>query len=273
LRKKFDAVKVKMQVEDIQSKALGEKAAGLRSDFVTLLSPLDASAPPRGQAADAYFTELIEGDKDAEIGYFCRGCLRLQQGELSTAIADLDSTINYNAKDSIYRTVRAAAYFRSGRDADGRKDLAEALKLDKKNAWVPYVTALSYFKNGAYTAIEAQLRESTKLNPKFVEALALMALIKSTAVDDNFRNADYALKTAQTAVSAARTPTCTAHLALAVAYAETDDFVQALRYADAALATAAPGPQADWCRACRKAVEEKKAVRIDWKTIDVWTKL
>jgi tetratricopeptide (TPR) repeat protein len=273
IRKQYDALQARIKGEDIVVAGLNAEALKLRTAFIKHLAPLDGSAQPQGESAIAYVTGLIEGGSDAEIGHFVRGSLRLQEGDLSAAIADLDAAVNFNPRDSMYRTVRAKAYFRLGREADAKKELAEALKANGKNAWVPYLTALSYCKNGAFTAIEAQLREAMKIDPDFVEAKTLMALVKSTADDDKVRNGDYALKMAQAADAASESPTCVTRLANAAALAETGKFDEAAQAAQAALASAAGGPQAEWCRECLKTIEAKQPVRIDWKSFDVWTRL
>jgi Flp pilus assembly protein TadD len=243
----------------------------LRKEFLTHLDPFGSPSKEKGEEGVKYFSDKIPTERDSSFALFGRGCSYLSQGEAKLALADLDAAVKGAPQESIFLTVRGVAHARAGDAAPARKDLAEAIRLDDKNYWCRFQYCLVLCRTGGFSLIEQQLKECMKLDPASPNAFTMMGMLKATG-DDKIRNADYALRMAQSAYDLSATKTWDAAMALAAAYAEKGDFVLAVEYAEKSVA-AAGERQAKWCGDCLKTFQEKKPLRIDWKTFDFWALL
>jgi len=262
----FDAVKKQIDDYNAQLATVYKEADTLRKDFLTHLDPFGAPSKERGAEGVKYFSDKIPIERDSSFAYLGRASSYLLQGENRLAIADLDAAVKTATEKSIFLTVRGVAHARLGDLPLARKDLNEAIRYDDKNYWCRFQYCLILCRTEAFTLIEQQLRECMKLDPASPNAFTMMALLKATA-DDKFRNADYALRIAQSAYELSATKAWDVSMAMAAAYAEKGDFDKAVEFAEKAVAVATER-QAAWCKDGLKTFQEKKPLRVDWKTFD-----
>jgi tetratricopeptide (TPR) repeat protein len=267
IKTEFDAVKKRIDDYNAQLVTVAKEADTLRKDFLTHLDPFGPPSKERGAEGVRFFSEKIPVERDNSFAYLGRASAYLLQGENKLAIADLDAAVKSATSDkAIFLTVRGVAHARAGDLVQGRKDLSDAVRQDDKNAWCRIQYCMVLCRTEAYTIIEQQLRDCMKFAPTNPDAFTMMALMKSTG-DDKFRNADYALRTAQAGYDISPTKSWDGSMALAAAHAEKGDFDKAVEFAQKAVA-AAGERQTAWCAECLKTFQDKKPLRIDWKTFD-----
>lgn len=272
LRMRFNEINAEIALKNVRLAAIAVDAKILRDEFLKLLDPFGSSSAAHADAAVEFFTGKIQAEADPAFAIFARGCAHLTSNKTDLALNDLDQAVKKSPNESTFLAVRGVAQARLNKDAEARKDLQDAVRLDDKNCWSRVHYALVLFRTGAFSVAEQQLRDCMKIAPTDPEAFVLLAMLKATG-DAKLRNGAYAVKTAQAAYDASSAKDWKCFLALAMAHAEVGDFTKAFPFAAKASAAATSVSQIEWCRECLATIQMKKPIRIDWKTFDLRAKL
>jgi tetratricopeptide (TPR) repeat protein len=271
-KEEFAALQPQMGPAKEKTEQVKRDADRLRAEFMSHLRPFGAASKEYGDAGVGYFTSQIQRDKNhlpsLSFALFGRACAHLRRGDGGAALLDFDEALRTAPKEPLYLTFRGVSRVRSGDLDGGRKDLAEAVRVDDQDYYLRYHYALVLCRTGAWSVMEQQLKDAIKLAPEMPESFALMALLKATG-DDKIRIGEYALRTAQTAYDLAGPQSWSATLALAAAHAEKGNFDLAVRYAQESISAADEG-QAAFCGNALKTFQARQPLRLDWKSLDYW---
>lgn len=256
--------------EQRQLQTLTDAGNRLRRRFVEAVDPYGTSFLPDNPEFAAFFTELIDADDDAQVGYAGRACSEIRAGKLDEASATLDKLIVLAPKDAYYLALRGTVRHRQGRLAESTKDFADALKFEKDFAPAHHCYALALLRNGAYAPFETAMKAAGKADPDDADGLLLLAFVKATSADDKVRNVEYAERLFAALPPAAPADRRRALVAAAIA-AERGDHAKASgslaplpRYFSHAALTA---QFEDW----RRTILRRQPLRVDFKTFDAWT--
>jgi tetratricopeptide (TPR) repeat protein len=192
----------------------------------------------------------IHADASAQFGYLARGYLNSYWGKHSLAIADLSRAIRIAPNDSTAYLHRGVSYVATGNIEQAFADFSEAIRReprDAKKADAYFNRAQLYLGKQDYkralSDLQVALRRSNNQGPKYQsDSLNGIAWIKATCPDAVFRDGNKAVELSKKAceLSNWRSPECID--TLAAAYAECEDFDQAVKYGTQAAKISDPDP-------------------------------
>jgi cellulose synthase operon protein C len=129
-------------------------------------------------AAEPIIAEVLQKDRRNTSGLRLRAAIRIEQGQLDSAISDLREALNDQPKSVDLLILMATAYERSGKNELAERQFADALKASALNPGVAlrYVAFLQ--RRGDLAHAENVLGDVTARNPTNTQALAALGQIR-----------------------------------------------------------------------------------------------
>jgi tetratricopeptide (TPR) repeat protein len=129
-------------------------------------------------AAEPIIAEVLQKDRRNTSGLRLRAAIRIEQGQLDSAISDLREALNDQPKSVDLLILMAAAYERSGKNELAERQYADALKASGLNPGVAlrYVAFLQ--RRGDLTHAEDVLGDVIARTPTNIQALAALGQIR-----------------------------------------------------------------------------------------------
>jgi tetratricopeptide (TPR) repeat protein len=243
--------------------ATGAQIAMHRQDFATGIAKATAALEMRPDDKNAavlyalrghgYFStneyrraiadcdEALRRDPNVMGAYGNRGAAYVELGEHRKGIEDLTIALQRDPKfpsDLYYR--RALAYSRVRAPERARADWLQITKLPARDGLERATRACAYHSLRNYKAAAADYAAAKRASGSVPWILNAAAWFEATCPDAAFRNGKAAVRDAIRLCEITKWQKPGYIDTLAVAYAETGDFVQAVHYAQQALKTATP---------------------------------
>jgi tetratricopeptide (TPR) repeat protein len=129
-------------------------------------------------AAEPLIADVLQKDRRNTNGLRLRAAIRIEQGQLDSAISDLREALNDQPKSVDLLILMATAYERSGKNELAERQYADALKASGLNPSVAlrYVAFLQ--RRGDLTHAEDVLGDVSARNPTNIQALAALGQIR-----------------------------------------------------------------------------------------------
>jgi tetratricopeptide (TPR) repeat protein len=181
-------------------------------------------------SAITYYTKVIGLRTNSSTVYDNRGIAYARKGDYARALADFGEAIR------ISPGYERAYYNRGKCFADTKEfdkamaDFSNALKLEPDSASALCSHGLIYIEIGEWQKADVDLEAAIQNDASDVEANNGLAWLLATCPNTSIRNGRRAVKYANKACELSRWQTWYCVGTLAAAYAETDDFEQALKY-------------------------------------------
>ena len=190
------------------------------------------------ERAMADFDHAIRRNPGVKYGRYNRGRLHSLSGRFDKAIPDLTEAIRQGgdgAADAY--AMRADAYHELGNLAGAAADWDRAIRLAARNAYGYRTRGVAFFAKGDYPAAASNYANAKRMAPNDDIILNNVAWFKATCPDGSFRNGAAAIQESRKACEIAKWKDADHLDTLAVAYAETGEFDNAIRYETQALNT------------------------------------
>lgn len=255
-----------------QEQQLYREADSLRAELVRHLNPFAPVSDSVAKVAFEYFGRPVPDDNSVVKAWseFGLACIHLRKRNEDEAEKHFQAAMALDPSEGTFRAVRGYRLLQVGEDDAALAELVAALKDSPENWTVNYLRALYHCRKGSHSTAEMFLRKCRDFDKKNYRGPALLALLKSASSDDKVRNANFAKQFADEAFSIAKTHTT--HLAMAAAFAESGDAVNASAHARSALKLRAD-PDNDFCRRCVETLAGDRVLRVDWTTFEPWIEL
>jgi Tfp pilus assembly protein PilF len=214
--------------------------AGVTDVWASQLAPKDAKAfidrgnewSHKGEWDEAIrdYDEAIRIDPKNAVAYFHRGTAWHQLEHTDKAIRDYDEAIRLNPKIASAFRNRAMIWSQKRESEKAIDDCTEAIRLSPN-----YADAFN--DRGTVRAVKrdwakaiADYNEAIRLNPKFAKALNNRAWLQATCPDPNYRAGKKAVEDASLACELTKWNDPIAIGTLAAAYAENQQFDEAVKW-------------------------------------------
>ena len=181
------------------------------------------------------FNQAISLNTKNASPYNNRGSAYLRKNDYDQAISDLDQAIQLNPNYAKAYYSRALAYTAQNEYDRAVRDFDQAIRLNPKDTLAHKDIAQPLILLGRTKEAIAHYRTALKFQPDWPEVLNNLAWILATHQDDKVRDGQNALHLAQRACKLLDYKLHIALDTLAAAYAETDQFDQAIEAAKRAL--------------------------------------
>lgn len=146
------------------------------------------------------FSRALQLNRNYANTWFNRGEIYMDRGDFGRAVADYTEAIRLSPKDAAFHDARGRAYIRLGRTRDALEDLNTALRLEPKNAAAYASRGELYLAHRDYGRAAQDFRQAIQLDEKLGSAYRGAAWIMATCPDEQYRDAELALQTAQKAL-------------------------------------------------------------------------
>jgi len=212
------------------------------------------------------FNEAIsDATKAIEIGmsdtlgmaYYVRGSAQYSNGQYTGAIQDCGKAIELGVTEPYVFIWRGYSYLALQRIAEGEADFATAIGLAPKMADAYIGRASARWERDDYRGAVADMRSSIQLDDSDPTSHNGMAWYLATCPDASVRNADKALLHAKKACELTEWKEPFYFDTLAAAFAEGEDFAQAVTWQEKAVAGGDAFPE-DTLKECRLRLEMYK---------------
>src|SRR5713101_2532743 len=129
-------------------------------------------------AAEPIIADILQKDRRNTIGLRLRAAIKIEQGQVDSAIADLREALNDQPKSADLLMLMATAYERGGKNELAERQYADALKTSGLNPNIAsrYVAFLQ--RRGDLTHAEDVLSDVVARNPTNTQLLATLAQIR-----------------------------------------------------------------------------------------------
>jgi cellulose synthase operon protein C len=129
-------------------------------------------------AAEPIISDVLQKDRRNTIGLRLRAAIRIEQGQIDSAISDLREALNDQPKSVDLLILMAAAYERSGKNELAERQYADALKASGLNPGIAlrYVAFLQ--RRGDFAHAEDVLGDVVARNPTNIQVLAALAQVR-----------------------------------------------------------------------------------------------
>ena len=152
-----------------------------------------------GKFAEALndFTRTIELRPEYESAWFNRGEIYYEMGEFAKAVADYDEAIRRQPNDAGFYTSRGHAYFQLRRFEQALTNYDKAVGIEPKNA-ERYADRGNAFRSlGQWEKAAHDFRQAINLDNRFGRAFQSAAWLMATCPEEEYRNADLAIRAAE----------------------------------------------------------------------------
>ncbi len=245
--------------------ALQQQSEVLWRDWLELVDPFDQLNVAQQQAVLPWLTQAINDDDKHGGALLARAVVYRRLGQDRDAVQDLDAAIRLGAPYAIIGyALRGSMSLASGSERDGLSDFGQALKIDKKNAYVYMLRALGFCRAEKFAAAEKDFLLASRLPPCEADAFRCLALLWATSANLPKHDATKALNYARQACEKTQSKDWHCLLALAAAQAEDGKFDDAIKTADHAAALC-QGENRDRCLAQRALYEKHQPLRMNWR--------
>lgn len=185
--------------------------------------------------AIADYTQAIRLNPQLSTAYYNRGSVWHTKLDIDRAIADYDEAIRLNPLHANSYHSRGIAW-RSKKDTDRAiSDYSEAIRLNPKHANAYFSRAHTWREKGNYSHAIADYDESIRLAPNDGIRYHSLAWLLATARIDEVRNGSRAIELARKAGDLTQWKYADVMETLAAAYAEAEQFVEAVQWQEKAL--------------------------------------
>ena len=172
--------------------------------------------------------EAIRLRPDSAAAYGGRGNAWRAKGEYDKAIDDYNQAIRLDPKDPVAYNNRGIAWSRKEEYDKAIDDYNQAIRLEPKYAKAYSNRGESRSRKGEYDKAIADYNRAICLNPKYAMAYNNLAWLRATCPDDAFRDEKQAVSDATQACELTGWRNFGYIDTLAAAYAEADDFPDAI---------------------------------------------
>ncbi len=176
----------------------------------------------------------IEKDSD--------GSLLNEEQNQDRAIRDFDEAIRINPRTALAYIGRGRVRVAKGYYNKAFTDYDQALRLDPNNARAYYFRGLGKWHKRLYEMAISDLEQVVKINPSHLSALDLLAWLLATSPEAKYRDGERAIQLATNECELTGWINAVALNTLAAAYAESDQFDEAVSYQSRALENCRTSP-------------------------------
>ncbi len=210
-------------------KISGNSPDGYVGQSTVLMDQLNLNAAI--QAADKAL-ELEATNVQAMIN---RGWAKHLLGDTQAALADLNQALQWDGNSIVALINRSAVHLELKNFAAAAQDLARAKKLDAEHPGVWLNQGELYWQEGKYVEAKQAYEKSLSLGPELAEAQNAMAWFLATCPEQEYRQGAPAVQLATKALRTSQNKDWSHLDTLAAAHANTGQYPEAIRAAEAAL--------------------------------------
>jgi tetratricopeptide (TPR) repeat protein len=193
------------------------------------------------ESAMGDFDRVLQLNPKSAKAYYNRGEVRYKLGDLAGAVADYGQCLKLNPNDTAAYTSRAFAYASAGDYRSAIGDYSRAIQADPTNAEAYIHRADAFADMGDFGRALTDYQAGVRANPKYSRAHQGLAWLRSTCPVPQFRNADFAIESAEKAIELAGEETYLLLDTLAATQANAGNFDAAKTTQAKALAMAPAG--------------------------------
>jgi tetratricopeptide (TPR) repeat protein len=193
------------------------------------------------QSAMDDFNRVLHLNPKHAKAYYNRGEVRYKLGDIAGAVADYGQCLKLNPNDAAAYTSRAFAYASAHDYRSAINDYSKAIQADPTDAEAYIHRADAYADLGDFGRALTDYQAGVRANPKYSRAHQGLAWLRSTCPVPQFRNASFALESAEKAIELADEETYLLLDTLAAAQANANKFDDAKTTQAKAIALAPAG--------------------------------
>jgi tetratricopeptide (TPR) repeat protein len=155
------------------------------------------------ESAMGDFNRVLQLNPKSAKAYYNRGEVRYKLGDLAGAIADYGQCLTLNPNDAAAYTSRAFAHAAVRDYRNAISDYSRAIQADPRNAEAYAHRADAFADIGDFGRALTDYQAGVRADPKYSRAHQGLAWLRSTCPVPQFRNADFALESAEKAIELA----------------------------------------------------------------------
>ena len=183
----------------------------------------------------SYYTEQIRRNPSSAKHWVHRAAVWQTIGEFDNAIKDYTEAIRFNPSYPPAYDNRGKASMHQGDLDSAIRDFTEAIRLNPKQKLTYSNRGGAFAIKGNYANAVADLENAISLDPNYVDALANLAELYSCCPDPKVRDGQKAMALAKRACELSGWNALINLHYLACAYAETEDFLEAIQWEQKAI--------------------------------------
>jgi tetratricopeptide (TPR) repeat protein len=175
-------------------------------------------------------TEAIRLEPRLANAYSSRGCIWLEKNQPDKALADFDEEIRLEPREPAAYSNRAGVWAMKSQWDRMIADLDEAIRLNPRQASMYVTRGTAWSKRGAWDRALADFNEVIRIDPRNGLAFSLIAWVRATCPDPEYRDGKKALEAANRACELGAWKDPYPLGMLAASCAEAGDFDAAVRW-------------------------------------------
>ena len=176
------------------------------------------------------YDKAIELAPDSSVAYHNRGMTWADLGDSEKAIRDATQAIEINPRFASAYNNRGVYYREQGKYEEAIADYNQAVDLDPQLATAFGNRGFARKELHLYEQAVADYRQALTLDPNLAQAHNDLAWLRATCPDDQYRNGTAAVQHAREACELSQFKDWNYLDTLAAAYAETEDFANAIEW-------------------------------------------